>query len=386
MRVLIATVTAGAGHLAAATALQEAWSAFRPEDKLNNLDLVKFFSPLHRKIHADGYVKLVQHAPELWGMMFKQTDSLERAKRLSRWRRVFPSKSRMLFARYLNDFKPDIVLCTHYLPLESLAHLRANASRANIPPGTWPVPFVASIVTDFEAHALWMDGCVDLYCVAAEETKARLVARGAKANAVLATGIPVSARFSGRVDAPAVRRRMGLRDDLQVMVILSGGFGMGPVAEILDEVDKVGREFQAVVVTGKNPELRRELAARDRTHPTHILGYCSNMHELIAVADLIISKPGGLTTSEVLAMGKPLFIVNPIPGQEAANSDFLLEHGAAAKVNRVEDLPFRLEQLLGSKKLADMAKAAKGLGRPNAARTVCEEVLTRAVCRNAGVA
>jgi processive 1,2-diacylglycerol beta-glucosyltransferase len=92
---------------------------------------------------------------------------------------------------------------------------------------------------------------------------------------------------------------------------------------------------------------------------------------------LINTKPGGLTSSEALAMGKPLFILNPIPGQEAANSDFLLERGAAAKVNRVEDLPYRVEQLLGSKKLGEMAKAAKCLGRPNAAETICREVLAR---------
>jgi processive 1,2-diacylglycerol beta-glucosyltransferase len=105
------------------------------------------------------------------------------------------------------------------------------------------------------------------------------------------------------------------------------------------------------------------------------------MHELMAVADLIITKPGGLTSSEALAMGKPLLILDPIPGQEAANSDFLLEHGAAAKVNRAEDLPFRIEQLLGSKKLADLAKAAKALGHPTAAEVVCHEVLERMKAR-----
>ncbi|HXJ71445.1 MAG TPA: glycosyltransferase, partial [Candidatus Dormibacteraeota bacterium] len=109
-----------------------------------------------------------------------------------------------------------------------------------------------------------------------------------------------------------------------------------------------------------------------------ILGFASNMHELMAISDLIISKPGGLTTSEALALGKPLFILNPIPGQEAANSDFLLEHGAAAKVNRVEDLPYRIEQLLGSKKLAAMSRAAKSLGRPSAALDICREVVKRA--------
>jgi len=135
--------------------------------------------------------------------------------------------------------------------------------------------------------------------------------------------------------------------------------------------------FQTLVVTGRNEELRRELATQTRKHPTHVLGFATNMHELMAVADLIITKPGGLTSSEALALGRPLFILNPIPGQEAANSDFLLERGAAAKVNRVEDLPYRLEHLLGSKKLAAMARAAKSLGRPRSAEAVCREVLAR---------
>ena len=98
----------------------------------------------------------------------------------------------------------------------------------------------------------------------------------------------------------------------------------------------------------------------------------------MTAADLLITKPGGLTTSEALALGKPLFLLNPIPGQEAANSDFLLQHGAAAKANRVEDLPFRLEKLLGSSKLDEMAKAARALGRPGAAVEICREVLARA--------
>jgi processive 1,2-diacylglycerol beta-glucosyltransferase len=222
-----------------------------------------------------------------------------------------------------------------------------------------------------------MDNCVDLYCVAAEETKARLVARGAAAENIIATGIPISAKFSAKLDRESVRKRLGLRDDLPIILVLSGGFGMGPVAEILAELDKVGQQFQTMVVTGRNEELRRELAASERKHPTHVLGFASNMHELMAIADLIITKPGGLTSSEALAMSKPLFILNPIPGQEAANSDFLLERGAAVKINRVEDLPFRVERLLGTPKLAEMGVAAKALGRPNAAKAICEEVEKR---------
>jgi processive 1,2-diacylglycerol beta-glucosyltransferase len=391
MRILIATVTAGGGHIAAAAALEEAWRALRPDDAVERLDLIKFFSPLHKKVHEDGYVQLVERAPELWGMLFGKTDNPKVARRLGKLRRAFPSNSRKKFARHLKQFKPDAVLCTHYLPLETLGLLKSSeggvprhrnlmekiGARKARPSESWKHPFVVSIVTDFEAHALWMDACVDLYCVAAEETRARLVARGATAASAVATGIPIAAKFLSKPDPCAVRKQYGLRDDQPVLLVLGGGFGMGPVAEILAELDKVPGRFQTLVVTGRNEELRRKLATQTRRHPTHVLGFSTNMHELMAVADLIITKPGGLTTSEALALGKPLFILNPIPGQEAANSDFLLERGAAAKVNRVEDLPFRIEKLLGSKKLAEMARAAKSLGRPQAAETVCREVLKR---------
>jgi len=374
MRVVIATATAGAGHLAAASALEEAWSALRPQDSLKKVDLVEFFSPIHRKIHADGYVKLVEHAPELWGMLFGKTDNPRVARRLNELKRVFPSRSRARFARYISQVAPDAVVCTHYVALDTLADMRRQ-----IPKGRQSsrMPLVATVVTDFEAHALWMAPCVDLYCVATEETKARIVARGAKPGQVVVTGIPIAAKFMILPNPREVRQRIGLRDDQPVILVLGGGFGMGPVAEILSELDKVEASFQNVVVTGRNEELRRALATCDRKHPTHVLGFASNMHELMAVADLIITKPGGLTTSEALAAGKPILIINPIPGQEAANSDFLLERGAAAKVNRVEDLPYRMRQLFASKKLAQMARAAKALGKPRAATDVCEEVAKR---------
>lgn len=369
MRILIATVTAGGGHLAAAAALEEAWRALRPKDTIERVDLVKFFSPLHRKLYLSGYVKLVERAPELWGMLFTKTDSRKAARRLNRLQELLPSRARSRFAKFVREFKPDVVLCTHFTPVTEVGQMRAKEGKKP--------PFLVSVVTDFEAHALWMDDAVDLYAVATAETKARLVARGAAEKNVVATGIPIAAKFATKVDALAVRKTLGLRDDLPTLLVLSGGFGMGPVGKILAALDKVEREFQTVVVCGRNEELRRELAAQDRRHPTRVLGFAGNMHELMGVADLILTKPGGLTSSEALALGKPLFILDPIPGQEAANSDFLLEHGAAAKVNRVEDLPFRIEQLLGSKKLATMAQAEKALGRMQAAAAVCQEVLAR---------
>lgn len=371
MRVLIATVTAGAGHLQAAAALEEAWRTMRPRDTVERVDVLDFMPKLYRKLYVEGYVKVVEHAPELWAMVFKKTDNPALARKLTKLRRSISKYRTHKFVSHLKRFDPEVVLCTHYMPLEIMGQLKDD-------PKLEFRPLVVSVVTDFEAHALWMEPSVDLYCVAAEETKARLVARGAEPGAVVATGIPIAAKFSATIDPDGIRKRMGLRDDLSVLLVLSGGFGMGPVAKILGELNKVTTPVQIVVVCGRNEELRRELAVAERRHPTHVLGFATNMHELMAVSDLVLSKPGGLTSSEALAMGRTMFVIDPIPGQEAANSDFLLEHGAAAKVNRVEDLPFRLEKLLSSPKLATMAGEARRLGRPQAAQAVCREVLQRA--------
>lgn len=368
MRILIATVTAGAGHVQAAAALEEAWRVARPRDSVQRLDVLEFTPKLYRKMYVEGYVKLVEHAPELWAMVFKKTDNPSLVRKLTRLRRALAQATTAKFMRRLKQFKPEVVLCTHYMPLEIMGRLKTGT-------GALPAPLTVSVVTDFEAHALWMEPAVDLYCVAADETKARLVARGAASEKVAVTGIPIASKFAQPVDGAKVRKRYGLRDDLPVLLVLSGGFGMGPVAEILGELNKLTTAVQVVVVCGRNEELRREIAVQERRHPTHVLGFVTNMQELMAMSDLVITKPGGLTSSEALAMGKPILVLNPIPGQEAANSDFLLEHGAATKANRVEDLPFRLEKLLGSSKLAEMARAAKAIGKPQAAATICREVL-----------
>jgi len=370
LRILIATVTAGAGHLQAAAALEEAWRELRPRDSVQRLDVLDFTPRLYRKVYVEGYVQLVEHAPELWAHVFKKTDNPQLIRRLARFRRTVAHLTTNKFVRQLKKFKPEAVLCTHYMPLEIMGRFKAKAKRT-------PAPLTVSVVTDFEAHALWMEPSVDLYCVAAEETKARLVARGAMPESVAVTGIPVAAKFSTPVDPAVVRKRLGLRDDLPTLLVLGGGFGMGPVAQIMRELNKLERLIQVLVVCGRNQELRRELALQDRRHPTHVLGFVSNMQELMAVAELVITKPGGLTTSEALAIGKPIFVLNPIPGQEAANSDFLLEHGAAAKANRLEDLPYRLDKLIGSTKLAEMAAAAQLLGKPQAASDICRQVLQR---------
>src|SRR5688572_12180539 len=227
MRILIATVTAGAGHLQAACALEEALSELRPRDTIERLDVLDFTPKLYRKVYVESYLKLVERAPDLWAHMFKKTDDPEYLRKVKRVRGALSQLTTTKFVTRVKRFKPEIIFCTHYMPAEIAGELKDDLGG----------PLVANVVTDFEAHALWMQAGVDVYFVAAPETKARLVARGLAAESVIVTGIPVSARFSKPLDAAAVRKRIGIRDDLPVVLVLGGGFGMGPVGRILHELN-----------------------------------------------------------------------------------------------------------------------------------------------------
>src|SRR5438046_3307168 len=258
MRILIATVTAGAGHLQAAAALEESWRALRPSDVVETIDLLDWVPRLQRRVYVQSYMKLVEHAPELWGMVFKKTDNPALLRKVARFRRGFAERTNKKFVKYLKAFPPDAVVCTHYVPVEIMAHPERKGFN----------PMTVCVVTDFEAHALWMEQAVDLYCVAARETKASLVARGARAENVVVTGIPIAAKFSSDLDSRAVRKRYGLRDDLPALLVLGGGFGMGPVARILSALDRIERDCQILVVGGRTGNSSRDLDWGSYAHPT----------------------------------------------------------------------------------------------------------------------
>lgn len=366
MKILIAMVTAGAGHAQAGAALEEAWRQLRPRDTVRRVDVLDYTPAPYRKAYSRGYVKLIEHAPELYGRFFRKSDDARLMAKAVPLRRGVARLAARRFLSFVKTFGPRVILCPHFLPLEALGSVSRWKGRR---------PFVGSIVTDFEAHALWMEPVVDHYFVAMPHTRTRLVARGVPDDKVSATGIPVSQRFVKAPSRTAARAALGLNSKGPVVLALGGGFGMGPMKEILMGLARVSRPIQILAVAGKNAALEKALRSLPHRHATRVFGFVDNMQDLMAAADLIVSKPGGLTTSESLALGRPLLIVDPIPGQEEANSDFLLEHGAASKINRLEDLPGRVSELIRGARLAAMARAARRLGRLRAAEDICRKVL-----------
>ncbi len=184
--------------------------------------------------------------------------------------------------------------------------------------------------------------------------------------------------FSRPKDRGECLRRQGLAGDRPIVLQLAGGFGVGPIEQIYHGVLEVATPLEIVVVTGRNAEVKKQLdrVRAPQRHRAKLVGFTDEIDELMAVADVVLSKPGGLTTSEVLARGAAMAIVNPIPGQESRNSDFLLENGAAIKINNIGTLPHKLTQLLADpKRLAALKSAARRLGRPQAAFDVARRAL-----------
>ncbi len=356
------SVSAGAGHTRAAQALAEA-ARRRRGVVVEHADILQFTTPLYRRAYADGYLQMVHRVPELWGYLYRTSDRGARPASASAFVRLFDRVEFASFRRFVRSFRPDMVLATHFLACQVFAPYRKRG-RDRFPLGL--------AVTDFDAHAFWVQPTADRFFVATEEVAAVLAGRGIERHRIAVTGIPIAAPFGQRHDRADARRRLGLRSDSPVVLILSGGAGVGAFADAVRTVLHCS-PVQILAVAGRNEKLRRRLGAMrpPRGSSLRTFGFVEDVASVMAAADLAVGKSGGLTTSECLAMGLPLVVFNPIPGQEERNADFLLEAGAGVKAIGTASLAYKVGELLGDRVRRErMRRAARKAARPRAARDI----------------
>ena len=365
--ILILHATAGAGHTRAAQAIA---AALKPSGRsLRVVDILECTTALFRRLYVKSYIDLVQKAPELWGYLYDKSDVAPRPdSRRARTLLAFDRVNTRAFKALLEETSPEVIVCTHFLPLELLSDLRARG-KLNVP--------VHAVITDVSPHALWVYPHIDRYHVATPSAARELFRKGFPAERIAVTGIPVDPIFAQRTPAPHARAQLGL-PEASTVLILSGGFGVGPVTQMIRSFADCRSDLSLVVVAGKNAALEAEcraLAAKSPV-PVKVHGFVTNMHELMDAADLIVTKPGGLTTNEILAKGKPMALVAPIPGQEQRNCEYLLEQGAAVRLYDVADAAYSLEALLADAgRMKRMSTAARAIARPNAAHNIAAAVL-----------
>jgi processive 1,2-diacylglycerol beta-glucosyltransferase len=369
-RILVLSASVGAGHLRAAQAVELAIKELAPDAIVQNLDAFEFTNAVFRRVYAKSYLDLVNRAPYVLGYFYDLLDRQPSPRRKSDRLRCAVEKLNLhKFLRFLREGSWDIIVNTHFLPAEMIAALRRKAE-INTPQLT--------VTTDFETHRLWVNQPCDHYFTATEEGAVNLAHWGVPPSDVTVTGIPIHPAFSRPGQRSECRAKHGLPGDRPVILQLAGGFGVGPVEALFDAVLAVECPLELVVVTGRNEVLKGRLQQRTvpSRHRVHVIGFTTQMHELMTAADLVMTKPGGLTTSEALACGAAMVVVNPIPGQESRNSDFLLENAAAIKVNNVAMVSYKLTQLLGHPERIDRLKGnARKLGKPDAAFRVARAAL-----------
>jgi processive 1,2-diacylglycerol beta-glucosyltransferase len=369
-RVLILSASVGAGHLRAAQAVELALRETAPDATVRNVDVLTLTNAAFRKVYGEAYLDLVNKAPHVLGYFYDHMDKPRKADDFrDRLRGAMERLNLTSLCDLLECEQWDVVVNTHFLPASILASLRKKR-KLKTPQMT--------VTTDFETHRLWVNQPCDHYTTATDEGAAYLNHWGVPGDDISVTGIPIHPVFAKPKPREEAMKRQSIRGGRPVVLQLAGGFGVGPVAEIFNSILAVETPIELIVVTGKNAAAKKKLesAKVDKRHRVKVLGFTDQMDDLMAAADVVVSKPGGLTTSETLARGCAMVVVNPIPGQESRNSDYLLENGAAIKINNLPTLALKLDALLSDGKRLDQLRInAKRIGRPQAAFDVAARAL-----------
>lgn len=369
IRVLLLSVSAGAGHMRAAEAIRTCAETHHSDIHVTHLDVMNFVSSGFRKLYTDFYITLVNKAPAIWGYLYTKTNDARPSDTMQRLRRGIERLNTRNLLKEISSFKPDIIVCTHFLPAEILSNLKKKEGL------TCPV-WVQ--VTDFDLHRLWVQPHMSGYFAANEEVAFRMRAQGIPPESIHVTGIPIMQAFGATQDRTECAQEYHLSPERTTILLMGGGAGLGSLDMVAERLLKIDTDFQLIALAGKNAKALEALKELEAGYPGRLLaqGFTNHVERLMACSDLVITKPGGLTTSECLAMGLPMIVNSPIPGQEERNADHLLEQGVALKAFDDVTLEYRVRYLLANpEKLRDMREKAKKLGRPDAAERVLAKIL-----------
>jgi len=355
-KVLLLFISEHSGHHCASLAIEHALHALAPDVKTLNINSFNYTNPVLEKIINRAYMGVVTHTPELWDYLYDNPKVLKKTQKLREMiHRFNTGKLKAL----LEEFSPDVIVCTQAFPCGMVADYKKSFNLG--------IPIVG-VLTDYAPHSYWIYNNVDKYIVPSEETGKKLIANGIDPDRMEVFGIPIDPKFLVKGDRKEICGRLSLDCDKQVVLVMGGTQGLGPIKEMTSLLDKSYSDLQVIVAAGTNKKLYEWLKSRKFRKNVRVFYYAANMEELMQVSNLIITKPGGITTAEALAKSLPMLIVSPLPGQEAMNTTFLLREGVAVKAENPQDGVVILEELLYNKdKLKLMSMRALALSKPDSA-------------------
>ncbi len=355
-RFLLMHVTTSSGHHHASRAVAQALRRLDPWGQTIMVDAFDYTSQFVKWTIQRSYLSLIRHQPNVWEYLYDNPSVHGRVQHI---RRLLHRYHIWKVQRLLETVQPHAIACTQAFPCGMLADFKQHRG-LHIP--------LVGILTDYASHLYWLHDTVDLYAVPSEEIRQRFVSQGVRPDRIGVYGIPVEPRFLDPIDRAVVYAEFGLDPSLPVILVMGGGGGFGPIGELMRSVDRIAQPAQFVVLTGTNHALLAWFRQQRFTHRVSAYGYVERVPQLMEIALLIITKPGGLTTAEALAKRLPLLIITPIPGQEMCNARYLLAEGAAAQLGSPETVGDAVTALLSDpSRLAAMRSHADRLSHPQSA-------------------
>lgn len=351
-------ITTSSGHQHASLAIEKAIRHLKPDAEILNIDSFNYTNPIMAGIINRTYMGIIKNTPEVWDYLY---DNPKIVKNMQALRDLIHKFNTDKLKVLLDDFKPDAIGCTQAFPCGMVADYKKSFGIN---------PLLVGVLTDYIAHSYWIFDTVDFYVVPSQQSKKKLIKNGVPADKIKIFGIPIDIKFIDKTDKAVIYQRLGLNTDVATILIMGGGQGLGPIKNMAVILDRMDIPLQILVVCGTNHRLYKWFDKRKNKFKKKILfwEYANNIHELMEISTIVITKPGGLTTAEALSKALPMIILNPIPGQETKNTEFLIEEGVAIKSESYLDAALILKNLLLSdSKLQAMRSKAKDIALPDSA-------------------
>ena len=371
-KILIFYASYGGGHLSAANSIKQYIDEHYSDCETNLVDCMLYVNKPINRISTTAYKEIAKKFPWAWGEVYNWSQKGPIARISSTANNLMAKKLFIL----IKNYQPDIVISTHPFGSQMVSYLKRKALTECK---------LATILTDFAPHEQWLVGkeYVDYFFVSHEKMRQNLIAESIPENKVFATGIPLSNRFLKHFNRASVMKSLDLNPDKRVILFFGGGeFGLGKeqTVKILKSFIENVSEHQIVAISGKNEKMKEEFDNLvEKEHAENIvkvLGYTHQVPELMSISDLVVTKPGGLTTTESLASGLPIVAINPIPGQEEENAEFLENAGVAVWLRKDSDFDSIIAELLADKsKLHKMKLNTKLLAKKHSTQDICNIVL-----------
>ncbi|MBR5453883.1 MAG: glycosyltransferase [Clostridia bacterium] len=376
MKVLILSITAGEGHNSTAKALKAELEAGGAQCEF--LDTYGYINKALRYTIANGYLFFSSHTKRMYAKAYRMQEKRSPSKKLSPLKLTNKAMAKKLY-KYITEYDPDVIVCTHIFAAMLVDILKTKA-KINAK--------ILSILTDFVFHPYWEEGLhADKVVIPNDMLIMQARKKGYRDEQIEPIGIPIRRKFENIGSREDARDSLGIARDKLTVLIMGGSMGFGKLDKVVKGLDRIPLDFQMLVVCGNNAEAKQKIEKLELNKPTMVYGFVDNVDVMMDASDCIVSKPGGLTTSEALAKRLPMIIVNPIPGQEDRNREFLLNNGAAMAVSETCPLDEVIFQLFSSPdRIEEIRRNIDKIRRPHASADLVELIRKLAEERQAELA